>query len=292
MSKKRAIGLRVSVFSDSWFRGNPATVVVDDGHFDRRSKQLLAAEFGTSETVFISQTACGTYELRFFTPVIEVTSCAHATLAAAFAVDFFGMSTSSPTIEFKTAGGHVVVRRSENVPSRYELQRPIFNRLERSLSDRRLADILSVPASNLPNGMWIVGQNSSSARIMLELDKIDGFWEIFPDQVALKQFLKQSNFDGIFLFSSSDQAITSAYHGRYFAPAIGLEEDPVNGNSVVALAQLLLEQGRLVENELITVEQGRSLGRAGSIDAWYDPSQPGVVFLAGSVTPFSTFELF
>jgi len=72
---------QVDAFTDKMFSGNPAAVCLLDKARDDRWLQALAAEMNLSETAFLLKQADG-YNLRWFTPIVEVELCGHATLAA------------------------------------------------------------------------------------------------------------------------------------------------------------------------------------------------------------------
>ncbi|MEM7271642.1 MAG: PhzF family phenazine biosynthesis protein [Actinomycetota bacterium] len=74
---------QIDAFTDTPFRGNPAAVLVLDGPADASWMQRVALEMHLSETAFVVPKADGSFDLRWFTPTVEVDLCGHATLAAA-----------------------------------------------------------------------------------------------------------------------------------------------------------------------------------------------------------------
>src|SRR5580704_14809662 len=73
----------VDSFTDRPFAGNPAAVAVVDAFPDEARMQAIAREMNLSETAFVVPRADGSYDLRWFTPTVEVDLCGHATLASA-----------------------------------------------------------------------------------------------------------------------------------------------------------------------------------------------------------------
>src|SRR5215471_7200342 len=96
----------VDAFTSEPFRGNPAGVVLDHG--DEAWMQRLAAEMRHSETAFVRpRDTSGAYDLRWFTPEVEVSLCGHATLASAHVLFETGRASTNETIEFHTRGGEL-----------------------------------------------------------------------------------------------------------------------------------------------------------------------------------------
>src|SRR5215471_10837237 len=96
----------VDAFTSEPFRGNPAGVVLDHG--DEAWMQRLAAEMRHSETAFVRpRDTSGAYDLRWFTPEVEVSLCGHATLASAHVLFETGRVQKNDTITFHTRGGEL-----------------------------------------------------------------------------------------------------------------------------------------------------------------------------------------
>ena len=99
----------VDAFSDTPFRGNPAAVCLLDDAMDEARMQSLAFELGISETAYVTPAGePGVFDLRWFTPSVEVDLCGHATLAAAHALRHWGVATSDTTLTFHTRSGPLV----------------------------------------------------------------------------------------------------------------------------------------------------------------------------------------
>ena len=99
----------VDAFTSRLFGGNPAAVCILDSWLDAEVMQDIAAENNLSETAFIVQSHSG-YDLRWFTPKIEVDLCGHATLAAGYVVLNL-LSRDTESVSFETVSGTLTVRR-------------------------------------------------------------------------------------------------------------------------------------------------------------------------------------
>lgn len=104
--------LVVDAFADRPFTGNPAGVCLLTEPADEKWMQALAAELRHSETAFVRPLATdGEYELRWFTPAVEVPLCGHGTLAAAHALYETGTAAAGRPIRFKTLHSGVLTVR-------------------------------------------------------------------------------------------------------------------------------------------------------------------------------------
>ena len=101
---------QVDAFADAVFKGNPAAVIPLERWLDDAVLQLIAMENNLSETAYIVKAGSG-YELRWFTPQVEVDLCGHATLAAAHVL-FQHLQYDGAEIVFHTRSGPLSVRRA------------------------------------------------------------------------------------------------------------------------------------------------------------------------------------
>ncbi|MGE5654580.1 MAG: PhzF family phenazine biosynthesis protein [Bacillota bacterium] len=103
----------IDAFTATRFRGNPAAVCLMDSPIEDSVMQAIAAELNLSETAFLYRSDSGSpgYQIRWFTPQIEVSLCAHATLAAS-AVVFSELQANDESITYQSRSGQLVARRS------------------------------------------------------------------------------------------------------------------------------------------------------------------------------------
>ena len=109
----------VDAFSDKLFKGNPAGVCLLDDFPNDETMQNIAAENNLAETAFVVKRE-NYYDLRWFTPEIEVDLCGHATLASAFVLSNFTGEKAAP-ICFKTKSGTLTVTKKDDL---YEMDFP------------------------------------------------------------------------------------------------------------------------------------------------------------------------
>tara|TARA_B100001778_G_scaffold163552_1_gene134344 strand:+ start:725 stop:1504 length:780 start_codon:yes stop_codon:yes gene_type:complete len=199
---------QVDAFTSDLFKGNPAAVVPLDSWISDDVMQNIAAENNLSETAFYVRNNEG-FEIRWFTPTIEVDLCGHATLATSFVV-----------FERKEVAGNQVV----------------FNSKSGALKIDKTADGLELdfPATvpviaELPSWIKDVGGNPIEAYsceddFLLIYDSEEAIRNLTPNFTALKQVPVR----GIICSSKSERC---DFVSRFFAPGAGIDEDPVTGSA-------------------------------------------------------------
>ena len=107
---------QVDAFAPAPFQGNPAAVVLLDAWLDDRQLQAIAAENNLSETAFLvpAESSVADYELRWFTPTVEVDLCGHATLASGFVV-LNDLAGDRDNVTFSSLSGRLAVAREGDV---------------------------------------------------------------------------------------------------------------------------------------------------------------------------------
>ncbi|MGA9362998.1 MAG: PhzF family phenazine biosynthesis protein [Bacteroidota bacterium] len=209
------MGLRITqvdAFTNKPFAGNPAAVCILQEPRDAAWMQLVAREMNLSETAFLVRKADG-YDLRWFTPAVEVDLCGHATLASAHVLWEEGHLKPSQQARFHTRSGLLTAdRKGEWI----EMDFPAT--LEESTeSPPGLAEALGA----LPK---YVGKNRFD--YLAELDSEDVVRNLKPNLSALEKLPVR----GVIVTASSDAAEYD-FISRFFAPRSGVSEDPVTGSA-------------------------------------------------------------
>ena len=251
---------QVDAFADRLFAGNPAAVVPLRNWLDDHLMQRIAAENNLSETAFVVEEPEG-YRIRWFTPSAEVPLCGHATLGAAFVL-FEHYGPASERIEFQSASGPLAVSRRPD--GWLELDFPNLHfepvegwppRLEAGLGTGRK------PCFHVPN----------DTNYMVVFDSEDQVRALRPD---LRVLAELGNQGVIVTAPGSDCDFVS----RYFAPAVGVDEDPVTGSIHAVLTPYWAE--RLGRETLIA----RQLSARGGV--LHCELRGPRVGIAGQVVPF------
>jgi PhzF family phenazine biosynthesis protein len=201
---------QVDAFASEVFSGNPAAVCLLDEWIDDKRLQSIAAENNLSETAYLVQNENG-FDLRWFTPKTEVALCGHATLASAF-VQFVCRQWSEDIIRFQTRkSGQLMVKKQDEV---LEMDFP-----SRPAHIRTPPDGLSHALRATPNLVY-----GSAEDLMVVLDNEKTVRNVQPDFGALEQV----DCRGVIVTARGDR---SDFVSRFFAPRVGVPEDPVTGSA-------------------------------------------------------------
>lgn len=203
----------VNAFSKQRFGGNPAAVCPLDSWLPDALMQQIAAQHNLSETAFFVPTANG-FHIRWFTPSIEVALCGHATLASAYVL-FEQLGFSADTIIFDSKSGPLGVTRQGG---HITLDFPLQAAQPRAITPELIAAIGANPLEAL-EGEDLLLVFSHQAQVAA-LD---------PDFALLKQL----PYRGVLVTSMGEQ---EDFVCRFFAPAAGIDEDPVTGSAYTKLA--------------------------------------------------------
>jgi len=206
---------QVDAFAEGPFTGNPAAVMPLDHWLDEATMQAVAAENNLSETAFTvpSESGEADYDLRWFTPAIEVPLCGHATLAAAHIL------LKGAAVRFATQSGILTVTRDEEDAGLLKLDLPAARLTE--VSEPELCEALGLSSRPL----WLAdGCNDS---IIVPVDSEEEVRAVSPDFAALRKIHRMAIVTG----PGDRQDIAS----RVFVPYAGIDEDPVTGSAHAAL---------------------------------------------------------
>ena len=206
---------QVDAFASRLFSGNPAAVVVLDRFLPDAILQVIAAENNLAETAFLVVKG-GDYDLRWFTPKVEVPLCGHATLASA-AVVMERLEIGRQRVVFHTASGPLPVNRAGHGYVLDLPQRPS----EPIASPPELVDALGVQPLEV-----LLNQFNYMAVLVNETAVRD----LIPDIAAIARMDRP----GVIVTAKGDGHYD--FVSRYFAPAKGIPEDPVTGAAHCMLA--------------------------------------------------------
>jgi PhzF family phenazine biosynthesis protein len=230
----------VDAFTAEPFHGNPAAICVLDGPADPAWMQAVAAEMKHAETAFLhgEPQRAGVLRLRWFTPRVEVDLCGHATLAAAHVLWESGRLATDATARFETRSGLLTAaRRGEEI----ELDFPAEPATATAPPDG-LLEALGLA----PGDARFVGRNRMDW--LVELERDEAVRALAPDFVRLARVPCR----GVIVTAPSARPGCD-FLSRFFAPAAGIDEDPVTGSAHCCLAPFWRERlaGRGESGELV-----------------------------------------
>jgi PhzF family phenazine biosynthesis protein len=203
---------QVDAFTDQPFAGNPAAICLLDNHKDAAWMQAVAAEMNLSETAFVQPADSG-YDLRWFTPTMEVDLCGHATLAAAHVLWERGQLSLDTVVSFNTHSGVLTASYTDRG---IELEFPAAPAMPAAPPDDLLAALGITSAEVLRSNFdYLVAINSE-----------DEIRALAPDF----QRLREIDTRGVIVTACSSSG-NYDFVSRFFAPGAGIDEDPVTGSA-------------------------------------------------------------
>jgi PhzF family phenazine biosynthesis protein len=237
---------QVDAFTAEPFAGNPAAVCLLDGEAEPGWMQQVAAEMNLAETAFVRPLEPGeeaVFGLRWFTPAVEVELCGHATLASAHVLWSEGRVSAGRRIRFQTLGGELSAADRDGA---IELDFPATPP-EPVDPPAGLLEALGVPA---PAVRWA---GRSRFDDLLELGSEAAVRGLEPDFRKLRELTTR----GVIATAASD-ADRFDFMSRFFAPAVGIDEDPVTGSAHCALGPYWTD--RLGRADLVGYQASRRGG--------------------------------
>lgn len=237
---------QVDAFTDALFKGNPAAVLVLDEWLGDELMQNIALENNLSETAFVKSIDAENFEIRWFTPTTEVDFCGHATLASSFVL--FKDYTSAKKIYFhvKNLGIFIVEQEADG-------------KIKMNFPQRKASLVTEYP-DELRQALTKPFKNVylNAQAYIVEYESVQDVLDEQPNLELLKTLGKiRTAITASELQSPTDVAITSLDEqydcvSRYFAPANGINEDPVTGSIHTAIAPLWAE--KLLKNSLLAYQ--------------------------------------
>ncbi|HEX6404019.1 MAG TPA: PhzF family phenazine biosynthesis protein [Pseudonocardiaceae bacterium] len=220
----------IDAFTDRPFTGNPAAVCLLDGDAwpDAGWMQQVAAEMNLAETAFahpLPGDEAADWALRWFTPTVEVDLCEHATLATAHALQ--ADRKTNGTVRFSTRSGVLIAHNRPDgaitldFPAAPVTESPVSNGLTEALRAT-------------PDAIYGTGALGDLLAVFGEEKEVH---RMAPDFTALADITRRNGIRGIIgTAPASDSNGGYDFVSRFFAPAVGIPEDPVTGSAHTALA--------------------------------------------------------
>ena len=240
----------VDAFTRTPFRGNPAAVVVLDDFRDDAWLAAVAREMNVSETAFAIPAGDGTFALRWFTPTTEVPLCGHATLAAAAVL--LGEGVTQQKVVFQTVSGLLSVERLGNA---YAMSLPAY-RVEAAESTAIVAALGVVPVD-----VWI---SRESRDLVVRVADEAAVLAAKPRSADLLAADNPLDVTGVIVTAEGAKSAPSPapnFVSRYFAPWVGIDEDPVTGSAHASLGPFWAE--RLGKKRLLAAQRSARGGDLG-----------------------------
>lgn len=228
---------QVDAFTQQLFKGNPAAVLVLDDWLDDALMQNIALENNLAETAFVKPIDDENYQIRWFTPQVEVDFCGHATLASAFVL--FKDHTQAKTIHFHVKDlGIFIIQQAEDgkIQMNFPIRQP-----------QRVIDYPELLNHVIDQPFKEVYLNAQA--YILVCESAQDVINATPNLPNIRKIAEQYHVSTALTAESAgyDVTITAPsndydYVARYFAPHKGIDEDPVTGSMHTGLAPLWAEK--------------------------------------------------
>ncbi len=204
--------VQVDAFTDRAFSGNPAAVCLLDAPREDGWMQNVAREMNLSETAFLIRRDDG-FDLRWFTPEVEVDLCGHATLASAHVLWEEEILDKKEPARFHTRSGLLAATRKDGW-------------IEMDFPAEPPKPAIATPALSRALGTTLVSIGKNRFDYLVELESEEVLRNLHPDLALLKTIPAR----GVIVTSVSDSKDYD-FVSRFFAPAVGIDEDPVTGSA-------------------------------------------------------------
>jgi len=295
---KKLITYQVDSFTKERFKGNPAGVVVNADGLNDDQMLVIARELNNSETAFLFSPDDDNCDgiIRYFTPKTEVPICGHATIAAMYAralednLDSCVLKYKTqigilPFEIMKTNGDYQVIM----TQGKFELS-PTFD--DDTLIE--LLNALNLKYSDTDKRCPVQIASTGHSKVMIGIKKRAKLNTMTPNYLALADLSKRINCNGYFVFTFDSDRDDTLTYGRMFAPAVGINEDPVTGNANGPLG------GYLIQNKIVNYKdnlfefngrQGEGIARPGVVNVTVkiENGQPSLIRIKGdAVVIFKT----
>ncbi len=265
---------QVDAFTGETFRGNPAGVMPLEAPLPEDLMLSIAAENNISETAYFvpaQDGAPGHYDLRWFTPEVEVDLCGHATLASAYVV-FNDVDPSLDQVSFETRSGTLTVAREADGWMSMDLPAIPSEPLEDDDVRSVVTELLGVAPAALRRSVNLIV-------VLDNQDQIEGL----RYSSAIGPALKQIDFWGMMVTAPGRDGSGVDFVSRFFAPAKGIPEDPVTGSAHCAMTPYWAE--RLGKTDLVARQLS---ARGGQLRCVHNGER---VTLYGQCAPYLEGEL-
>ncbi len=289
----------VDAFTKTIGKGNRAGVVFNADDLTEEQMQKIAAFANVSETAFVIGTEKPSeydVQVRYFTPTKEVPICGHATIATHY-LRAAREGINEGTIRAKTGAGILPVDIISKDSNRRIIMTQGTPELEQILSAEQqevLKSALGITNDDLADGLPIQVSSTGHSKIMVPVKHKNIVNDINPALEKLTQLSADIGSDGFYVFSIEDDMHPYKTHGRMFAPAIGIAEDPVTGNANGPAGLYLAHYDKLnfTDHFAYHAIQGEAMGKPGVVEVILEKDKGAVskVQVAGSAVVADTIK--
>ncbi len=261
----------VDAFTRTPGGGNRAGVVLDAAGLDTGAMQRIAAAVAASETAFVlSRPGDVAVRLRYFSPTTEIDFCGHATVASFHLMSEKGLLGRAGHYKLECSAGTYDVE-LEPVDARHGrvwIVTPQYPWRESPVSVEALMPLLGGTVEMVDRSLPVL---ANGHKLFVPMLRRDDVWALAPKAGPLMEATQPHGLRGVFAFTRETKDASSVTHARYFAPSLGVLEDPVTGSAHGPLAAYLVNHGVLQLPQAggqvrVRAEQGDAIGKPGRLE--------------------------
>ena len=251
----------IDAFTHVPYAGNQLAVFPDGGGLSTAQMQALAKEINYSETTFIlsADDAVADFTVRIFTPARELPFAGHPTLGTAYAImDVFDIwADKKDTLRLAMQVGVIPLRKEKGVIWMKQNSPEFFAQH----SDReRIAGLFDISADDIADVLPVEEVSTGNRILIVPVKTLDAVQRAQGNATNMKDFFK-GDLIGPYLFSLETTEPSTQIHSRFFAPHLGILEDPATGSAAGPLVGYLLKHGVFGDRFEVVNEQGVEMGR-------------------------------
>ncbi|EHL5011099.1 PhzF family phenazine biosynthesis isomerase [Campylobacter lari] len=292
---KEYIVYQIDAFTKEKFHANPAGVVVNADGLSDDLMQKIARELNNSETAFVFKNSSNNYshEVRFFTPSAEVPVCSHATIATHYALALEKNIKQNTIFEQKCKAGifevEVKVKNNDYFVTMAYDEIEFLNKLNQKEIEI-LTKALGLKEEELIKELPIQVVSTGHSKVLVAIKDYQTLDALKPNMQELAKLSECIDCNGYFVFTFDTKEKNILTQGRMFAPAIGINEDPVTGNAHAPLAPFLHKYkfSNIKDTFSFYAKQGKTIGREGKVFVEFFLRENKVKITGEAVVVFKT----
>lgn len=251
----------IDVFTDVAYAGNQLAVFPDSEGLTAEQMQKLAKEINYSETTFVfpADKAEADFNIRIFTPGRELPFAGHPTLGTAHAImEIFEIwSDRKDTLRLATKVGVIPLRSEENYLWMTQNEPEFFEQHE----DRKeIAALIDLTPDDISNDLPVEEVSTGNRVLIVPIRTLDAMQRAMGNVTNMRKFFRRE-LVGPYLYCLETTDVNVKVHTRFFAPHLGILEDPATGSAAGPLVGYLLKHRIFGERFDIGNEQGVEMGR-------------------------------
>jgi len=251
----------VDVFAESKYEGNQLAVIIGNDKIPTEEMQKIAKEMNFSETVFI--TSVEDYNIRIFTPEVEIPFAGHPTIGTAFIFreEFIKKKAKTMLLNLKIGQIAILFKYQGDLLSEIwmEHKEPTFHGF---FSPELLAEIINLNEDDIDDRFKIQEVSTGVPTIIVPLKSLAAIQKANINKKKYYELIKSTQAKSILIFSPETYNEENDLNVRFFADYLGVPEDPATGSANGCLAAYLVKHDYFNKNNInVRVEQGYEIGR-------------------------------